>query len=123
MQRDIGAWKLNETDYSAELINNNFTCDECGRSFEKPIMATVFGGGPVHSYYACPRCMTKVPNAKTSSEEEKSTPATRERKRHPDLEDNVNCEHFFGYLKKREKDMPIPEECLTCGKMVECLLR
>jgi hypothetical protein len=37
------------------------------------------------------------------------------------LENDVKCQHFLGYLKRRPKDTPIPDECLTCGRMVECL--
>ena len=31
------------------------------------------------------------------------------------------CPHFFGYLKKIPKNTPMPDECLTCLKMVECI--
>ncbi len=34
----------------------------------------------------------------------------------------TGCPHHFGYLSKRPKDIPIPEECLTCRKMVQCML-
>jgi hypothetical protein len=36
-------------------------------------------------------------------------------------EDEAKCTHFLGYLKKRGKDTPFPDECLTCDKMIECL--
>ena len=32
-----------------------------------------------------------------------------------------NCPHHFGYLTDRPKGAPIPEECLTCQKMLECI--
>jgi hypothetical protein len=34
---------------------------------------------------------------------------------------DFTCGHFFGYLNKRQKGTPIPEPCLVCTKMVECL--
>jgi hypothetical protein len=37
-------------------------------------------------------------------------------------EDSVKCTHFLGYLKKRSKEAPIPDECLTCDKMIECMV-
>jgi len=37
--------------------------------------------------------------------------------------EDVKCRHFLGYLKKRPKDMQIPDECLTCDKMIQCLLK
>jgi len=33
------------------------------------------------------------------------------------------CPHYVGYLSKRPKGTPIPEECLTCPKMIDCTLR
>ena len=35
--------------------------------------------------------------------------------------DSAKCPHGFGYLKKREKDTSIPDECLSCPRMLECL--
>ena len=37
-------------------------------------------------------------------------------------ENNAECQHSLGYLKKRPKDMSIPDERLTRSKMIECLL-
>jgi len=31
------------------------------------------------------------------------------------------CPHHFGYLGKHPKNTPIPNECLTCIKIMECL--
>jgi hypothetical protein len=32
------------------------------------------------------------------------------------------CQHYFGFLSQRPKGTPIPEECLTCEKMLDCLV-
>ena len=32
------------------------------------------------------------------------------------------CPETFGYLANRPKDVPIPQCCLTCTKMVDCML-
>jgi len=32
-----------------------------------------------------------------------------------------NCLHYFGYLRFLEKTDLIPDECLTCQKVTECL--
>ncbi len=32
------------------------------------------------------------------------------------------CPETFGYLANRPKDVPIPQGCLTCPKMVDCIL-
>jgi hypothetical protein len=31
------------------------------------------------------------------------------------------CSHHFGYLNQRSKGQKIPEECLTCQKVIECM--
>jgi hypothetical protein len=33
------------------------------------------------------------------------------------------CSHHFGYLANRPKDAPFPQECLTCQKIVDCMLK
>ena len=48
------------------------------------------------------------PTAETPEEEEKGP---------------SGCPHRFGYLANRPKDAPIPQECLTCQKIVDCMLR
>jgi len=35
----------------------------------------------------------------------------------------LECPHYFGYLKKFPKNVPIPDECLGCLRIVECLCR
>jgi hypothetical protein len=42
----------------------------------------------------------------------------------PDFSRNNNssgCPHRFGYLKEHPKHTPIPNECLTCTRIMECL--
>lgn len=31
------------------------------------------------------------------------------------------CPHYYGYLKTLPKDVAIPDECLACLRMVECI--
>ncbi len=33
------------------------------------------------------------------------------------------CPHNFGYLANRPKNAPIPQVCLTCTKIVDCMLK
>lgn len=37
------------------------------------------------------------------------------------LTNSLKCPHHFGYLRKLAKDTPLPDECLGCYKIVECL--
>ncbi len=31
------------------------------------------------------------------------------------------CKRYFGYLGQREKGAAMPDDCLTCGKMIDCM--
>jgi hypothetical protein len=33
---------------------------------------------------------------------------------------NSTCTHYFGYLHERQKSQEIPNECLTCEKVIQC---
>jgi hypothetical protein len=33
-----------------------------------------------------------------------------------------DCELYYGYLGEREKDEEIPEQCITCPKLLGCML-
>lgn len=110
-----------------EHSHDIFKCDGCRNEFHKPLLATVASRGGVQIYYACPRCLTKVDGVEEhKSREEKDASFLVESVRKPSVgksEAEAQCKHFVGYLKKREKDAPIPDECLTCDKMIECLVR
>ena len=34
--------------------------------------------------------------------------------------DSPKCPYGFGYLKKLGKNAPIPDECLSCSRIMEC---
>jgi len=37
------------------------------------------------------------------------------------IENQRKCSHFFGYVKTLPKNTPIPDECLWCPSIVDCL--
>jgi hypothetical protein len=61
-----------------------------------------------------------VPEIKEKEEQDVSV---KPRQPSAAIEPEVKCDHFFGFLNKRTKGTPVPEHCLTCDKMVECLYR
>lgn len=34
---------------------------------------------------------------------------------------HIKCPHHFGYLAEICKNKPIPEECLLCSRVVDCI--
>jgi len=117
------------TDEENDVSNNphaDFTCDTCGENYRKPLLATVRSSGESQQYYACPRCMVKVGELKTERTREKREQTTSVRELEAPVtgsKGSSDCGHFLGYLAKRSRDTPIPEECLTCSKMIECTVR
>jgi len=107
--------------------SKGFTCEGCGRVYEKPILASVVSGGQTQVYYACPRCLTRVSRVQTEKTfhepESPARPVQAKKTVTVEKEAPAGCTHYFGYLRKREKDKPIPDECLTCSKMVDCLMQ
>jgi hypothetical protein len=53
----------------------------------------------------------KKPDKKEDKKKEKSS-----------NNDKSGCPERFGYLSNRPSDVPIPQACLTCPKMVDCML-
>ena len=57
-------------------------------------------------------------------ERPKSVPTVSVETEKPEFSRNNNssgCPHHFGYLKEHPKHTPIPNECLTCTRLMECL--
>jgi DNA-directed RNA polymerase subunit RPC12/RpoP len=126
MQREQDSWKPDEEECPQKPHGKDFTCDECGKAFQRPILATVFTSDQTQTYYACPRCMAKVQSFRVTSKEkeEKAPVLTAEPRRvKAEPEAAAKCVHFFGYLNKHQKNTPFPDDCLTCARMVECMRR
>jgi hypothetical protein len=51
----------------------------------------------------------RSPNSMTQKENSKEAPA-------------ASCPHNVGYLKTRSKDQTIPDSCLTCPKVLQCMV-
>jgi len=116
MQKSAELPKMH-VDHFSTGNSTDFACDKCGGTFQNPILATISCSGKVQTYYACPRCMTRINKEHTETTKSKSVI------KKPSVKlENAQCRHSLGYLKKRPKNTPIPDECLTCRKMIECML-
>jgi len=57
-------------------------------------------------------------------ERPKSVPPVSVETEKPEISRNnqsAGCPHRLGYLKEHPKHTPIPNECLTCNRIMECL--
>ncbi len=97
---------------------------KCGKIFSEPIALTVLASGSHETYHACPYCFSRLSVSenleKGLSEASKETSQDTPKGTKND-DDAGNCAHYVGYLKTRPKDAPIPDECLTCNRILKCM--
>ena len=127
-----------ERNYSSlEIENENYptsnpegiSCDNCGVEFEKPLFTTVSSGQVLKEYYACPKCLSKIisvdvqkPKKVNHFEITKEEELKAEVKEDVKIEANIlGCKNSIGYLRRRPKNTPIPEECFICNKIIGCM--
>ncbi len=95
---------------------------KCGKIFSEPIELTVLAEGSVETYYACPHCFSRVSVSDNLEKDLSEAPLVALRDASNGIKDNdVNCAHFLGYLKTRPRDSPIPDQCLTCSRILKCM--
>jgi len=58
------------------------------------------------------KSMTTKSSLKTEGDVQSPTPPPK---------NSAECPHHFGYLKKLGKNAAIPDECLSCSRMMKCL--
>ena len=126
----------NDFPVEVELEQNKYICpyEDCGREFERPILITNKSVNPPQTYLGCPYCLSRIdvgiPEAEKIEEKIEQTSKLIEikkiieknAKKEKEKAKEVKCPYHFGYLKEKDKNLPIPEECLTCPKMLECML-
>ena len=100
-------------------------CNACGGMFDAPLLAMVFSNSPAEEYYACPKCLSKVHSVERQEQADVDDVVKEDNPLGMKVEDTMaeetSCAHHLGYLKSRPKNTSIPEECLTCSKMIECI--
>jgi DNA-directed RNA polymerase subunit RPC12/RpoP len=118
-----------ETPINQSQTEKTYECTSCNQKVEQPILAQLHSGTTTEEYYACPRCLTKVGEperdnkAKADEVEEEAALPVEEATIvvAEKTEETQICPYHLGYLRKREKGAPIPEDCFTCSKMIECI--
>ena len=129
MERNIASLRFGVEGPVLSAGNSASRCDACGEAFEQPLLAMVFSDTLVEEYYACPKCLSKVASLAHQKDFEVDE-AEQEAVDEPlmanvaaeAVEGPSGCMHELGYLKRRAKSEPIPEECLTCSQSFCCRL-
>ena len=103
-----------------------FVCPNvsCRRIFAKPLKTYIVGVSK-EPYDACPFCLTEIPKtavpdqlvpSEQEDEKEKDLPKQSEFASAP-----PDCKREFGYLGRRAAKEQIPDECLTCQVLMQCM--
>lgn len=112
---------------STDDLKSGVLCEACGRIFVNSIQLTNHSATPMETYDACPFCFAKQKDLRFEQTEVKTSNTSKSVKTPLSTIDNSaskqkDCPHEFGYLKTRPKNMSVPDACLTCPKMIQCLL-
>ena len=97
----------------------NFTCPNasCRKVFTKPLKALNLHLGSEGFYDACPYCLTEI----TEEDEKTEEPSLEERIE--SLEKPSSCPYHIGYLCERPAKDKIPDDCIVCKDIVQCMLK
>ncbi len=97
---------------------------KCGKTFGDPLLLNDLSKTPAESYYVCPHCIAKLNEISTQEKElQRPTPISVEPQKKLEETDSSSCVHHFGYLNTHAKDASLPDECLTCSKLLQCMLK
>jgi hypothetical protein len=118
--------------------SQNFACPNpsCGKVFSNPIKAENVSLKNAKPYDACPYCLTEINLATISAvgEEEpnqeakpikveRETSSVNEQKLEKTSPKAKDCARHFGYLSERSSKEKIPEDCMICENIVQCMLK
>jgi hypothetical protein len=91
------------------------------------------GNGAV--YKACPYCLTEIivekpviisaaePKNLEEVNKAEERPLAKEKLKIQTVSEKTECKHYFGYLSQRSSKEGVPEECIVCEKIVQCMLK
>ena len=104
----------------------------CGKTFPVPIKVLDLQAKNPEPYVACPHCLGRILSDLVSEVHEPAIDAPEDADSRQEAvnsfaqrveEPAAECAHHFGYLSERSSKEKIPEECMVCGKIVDCMLK
>lgn len=109
-----------------------FTCQNlsCKTTFTTPLKTLNLQEKPTEPYFACPFCLTKIENLPIKNQQREATKQNEEAKEAKSgqqskkpVESNAACRFHLGYLSERTNKEQIPDDCLVCKDIVDCMLK
>ena len=101
-----------------------FTCSNvsCRKTFDNPLKTLNLRDDPAEPYLACPFCLAKIEGFKIEVDKE-TKPEKRVTEEKPVVVRPGSCQYHLGYLSEREQKEQIPDDCIVCKDIVECMLK
>jgi hypothetical protein len=110
------------------------TCQNptCGKNFTVPLKTLNLQENPSETFFAFPFCLTEIKiveeaplkaEEKHGETEEPKIMQTEDKEKTKTGEKPAGCQYHPGYLSERSSKEQIPDECLICKDIVDCMLR
>jgi hypothetical protein len=104
-----------------------FVCPNtsCRKVFTRPLK-TVNVGVSSEPFNACPYCLTEITGEAKPISAAPQVEVTKEPETATKTESPLapaECKRHFGYLSQRGAKEQIPDECLTCKEIVQCMFK
>jgi hypothetical protein len=109
--------------------NKTYTCPNtaCGKTFKTPLKTINLQENPAEPYLACPTCLTKIAQVDVERAAEVKSEEFEEKPEKPveraETTDLSGCRHHLGFLSERGRNEQIPDDCLVCRSIVDCMLK
>jgi hypothetical protein len=109
--------------------NVMLTCpnDACKKVITKPLKTLNRQQGSKEPYYACTYCLTEITLTETEKDDTLEKPAADvavlEEKPSQNQEKLSDCKHYFGYMSEKEHKQEMPEECMLCSRIIDCMIK
>jgi hypothetical protein len=103
-----------------------FVCQNtaCQQTFTVPLKTLNVQANPTEPYYACPFCLTKLEEPTLNLPQSRPVKQESQKKQKDnDGEKPSGCRFHLGYLSERVQNAQIPDDCLLCKSIVECMLK
>ena len=97
----------------------------CRMKIENLIIVSDVSTKPAERYYACPHCFIKLDVVSFRLLKEQADRRKEKRLlKPPEREKGYSkCGSYLGYLSTLPENEPIPRECLTCPKALDCAMK
>ena len=89
---------------------------KCKREISEPIIVNDFSNKSMRTFSGCPNCLFEVDVATFQIQKGKQKTTVEHEETN-----SLRCTHNIGYLTSRLQQNQIPQECLVCTNLLECM--